>query len=175
FVADYVWDIPTPWKTGILKHVLGGWELSGVWAAQTGAPFNVTSDNNVAAFEVPLLAMSTAPARLTSGSKGEKLEHWFDTSGFAATPHDSLGRAPANALHGPGSFTVDFGLFKSVQLVEKLRLQFRAEFFNAFNRANFNLPDGFIGSGADGPNTEAGRITGTHDPRIIQFALKLIW
>jgi Carboxypeptidase regulatory-like domain/TonB dependent receptor-like, beta-barrel len=175
FVADYVWDIPTPWKTGILKHVLGGWELSGVWAAQTGAPFNVTSDNNVAAFEVPLLAMSTAPARLTSGSKGEKLEHWFDTSAFAATPDDSFGSAPRNALHGPGSFTVDFGLFKSVQLVEKLRLQFRAEFFNAFNRANFNLPDGFIGSVADGPNTEAGRITGTQDPRIIQFALKLIW
>jgi hypothetical protein len=70
---------------------------------------------------------------------------------------------------------VDFGLFKSVQLVEKLKLQYRAEFFNAFNRANFNLPDGFIGSVGDGPNTEAGRITGTQDPRIIQFALKLIW
>ena len=79
---------------------------------------------------------------------------------------------------------MDFSLFKTTQLSEGVGLQFRAEFFNIFNRANFATPTSqnrfaFVGANPDGtgiPSGSAGRLTGTViTSRQIQFALKLLF
>jgi hypothetical protein len=85
----------------------------------------------------------------------------------------NLGR---NTLTGPGLATFDFSLNKNFRLTEEKRLQFRSEFFNLFNHANFALPDfdPFLSSGAR--DSQAGRITSTNTTaRQIQFALKFIF
>jgi hypothetical protein len=83
----------------------------------------------------------------------------------------SLGR---NVVIGPGFSTVDFSVIKNTKLNETLRLQFRAEFFDIFNHANFGQPGNVVGS------VSFGRITNTRFPtgdsgssRQVQFALKL--
>ena len=73
-------------------------------------------------------------------------------------------------LYGPDFFNWDMGIFKEFPLRgERLRLQFRAEFFNLLNRANFNDPNNTFSSGG------FGTITGAQDPRIGQLAMKLLF
>jgi hypothetical protein len=75
----------------------------------------------------------------------------------------SLGR---NVFHGPGDILFDFTLMKRTRIGENKVIEFRSEFFNVFNHANFGNPNGSIGS------ANFGRITTTRDPRLIQFGLK---
>ncbi len=95
--------------------------------------------------------------------------------GFVKPPclacNGSLGR---NTLVGPGLFQTDLSIFKKIRVTERLSLQFRAEFFNAFNRANFQPPLAFLG-GTRVHSPIFGQAAGTFDPREIQLALKLIW
>ena len=78
-----------------------------------------------------------------------------------------FGNAGRSTIFGPGIFNLDFGLYKDFSLTERLKMQFRSEFFNAFNRANFNGLSTSLTSGS------YGQITGASDGREIQFALKL--
>jgi hypothetical protein len=75
----------------------------------------------------------------------------------------NLGR---NVFHGPGDINFDFTLMKRTRIGENKIIEFRSEFFNIFNHANFGNPNGNIGS------ANFGRVTTTDDPRLIQFALK---
>jgi hypothetical protein len=75
----------------------------------------------------------------------------------------SLGR---NVFHGPGDIIFDFTMMKRTRVGENKILEFRSEFFNIFNHANFGNPNGNIG------NVNFGRITTSRDPRLIQFAVK---
>jgi hypothetical protein len=72
-------------------------------------------------------------------------------------------------VQGPGVIGTDLSLRKVTAFTEKLKSEFRAEFFNAFNHANFSMPARDLG------NANFGRVTGTSDPRIIQFGLKLLF
>jgi carboxypeptidase family protein/TonB-dependent receptor-like protein len=95
---------------------------------------------------------------------------YFCAAGCGTNPVDtsagrfgSLGR---NVFHGPGDILFDFTMMKRTKIGEGKILEFRSEFFNVFNHANFGNPNGSIGS------VNFGRITTTRDPRLIQFALK---
>lgn len=97
-------------------------------------------------------------------------------AGFLKTPclacNGTLGR---NTMVGPGMFNTDFSVFKKIPIKERLWLQFRAEFFNAFNRANFQPPNTSVNGGNLDFIPHFGQAAGTFDPREIQLALKLIW
>ena len=82
-------------------------------------------------------------------------------------PLAPLGSSGKNILRGPRFFDTDLGLLKDFAIVERVKLQFRAEFFNAFNNVNFGQPQNYLGSGG------TGQITGANSPRVLQFALKL--
>ncbi len=97
-------------------------------------------------------------------------------AGFVRVPclacDGALGR---NTLVGPALFQTDFSIFKKIRVTERVWVQFRSEFFNTFNRANFRPPS-FLGNGANQVNSPFfGQANGTFDPREIQFALKLNW
>jgi hypothetical protein len=94
----------------------------------------------------------------------------------------TYGTFPRNFLRGPGYVNFDLAFAKTTAITERLKLEFRAEFFNIFNHANFldprviNNGDGTFAGGASGTNINSGafgQITGTYDPRIIQFGLRL--
>ena len=94
------------------------------------------------------------------------IDRWFDLGAFVAPPQFTFGNAGRGILVGPGSFNVDMGVSREFLLGEGRRIQFRWEMFNAFNRANFDVPNTAIG------NPQAGQISDTAAARIMQLALK---
>ena len=148
--------------------LVGGWQISSIVTAQSGAPFSVslsTPTANTGTF--------TRPNRICDGnlpSSKQTIDAFYDTSCFVAPPLYTFGNAGRNILIGPGLGTWDLGADKDFALTERFGLQFRSEFFNVLNRANFGLPNGSIGSAAQG--TIRTVIT---NARQIQFALRLHW
>jgi hypothetical protein len=81
----------------------------------------------------------------------------------------SFGTANRRFFHGPGFNNTDFGITKIVPITEAMSLQFRGEFFNIFNHAQFMNPSGDISS------STFGNITNARDPRIGQLSAKFVW
>jgi hypothetical protein len=95
----------------------------------------------------------------------------FDPASFAQPAGlGVIGNSPRTVCCGPGINQFDFALLKDTALGERTRLQFRSEFFNLFNHTQFVNPDGNISDGAT-----FGTVVRARDPRLIQFALKLIF
>jgi hypothetical protein len=105
---------------------------------------------------------------------------WANPAGFALPAPGTLGNLQRDLLRGPGITDLDFALMKETPIKERARLQFRAEFFNILNHANFALPNAsaFVQgvNGGGSPNPTFGDITATTtSSRQIQFALKLMF
>jgi hypothetical protein len=94
---------------------------------------------------------------------------YFLPTSFAPETYGGFGTADRRFFHGPGILNTDFGLAKNTQFTENLSLQFRAEFFNIFNHAQFNNPGGNFSS------STFGIVTSARDPRIGQLSMKLLW
>jgi hypothetical protein len=104
-------------------------------------------------------------------SSNPTIQQWFNTSAFQQPAPFTFGNAPRymSNVRSPGMEVFDIGLQKWFNYRELLRLQFRAEMFNAFNRANFYSPNNSFGDPA------FGRISATLPPRDVQFGMKLYW
>ncbi|HEY6293912.1 MAG TPA: TonB-dependent receptor [Terriglobia bacterium] len=92
---------------------------------------------------------------------------WFDTSAFVTPPPYTFGDAGRNIIRGPGFASFDLALVRRFAINERWKLTFEAQAFNLFNRANFNLPQGYL----DQPTF--GEILSAQAPRQIQFAVRL--
>jgi hypothetical protein len=113
-----------------------------------------------------------APARVRT------LANWFNRCAFADAATGELGNSARAPLYGPRFVNTDFSLIKDFPLSfrDGMNLQFRAEFFNIFNHPQFYLSGG--GSqmqDVDAPSTFGVVNETAHDPRVIQFALKLVF
>jgi outer membrane receptor protein involved in Fe transport len=151
-----------------LDAVLGGWRLSGIIFLADGRPFTpvIAGANAQAGF-------ATRPDRLRDGKlDAPTIERWFDPTAFAVVPASAFrfGNSGRNILTGPGIVSIDASVFKQFSLPwEAHRLEFRADFFNLPNHANFDLPARAI----DQPT--AGSIGSAGPGRQIQFALRYIF
>ena len=158
--------------------LVGGWTMNSIVTLQGGFPFtpqlsynpsnNGDTRNPVRPFVNPDFS---GPVIL--GTPNE----WFNPAAFLAPPNNSgfYGNLGRDTLIGPGLATWDFSLLKNIPIRERFRAQFRAEFFNILNRANFNTPNAVTFT-PTGVSPTAGLITSTATPpRQIQFGLKLLW
>lgn len=171
FVFGGTWDLPfgpgrTLVKEGWISHVVGLWQLSGIYQVQNGLPFTTTLS-----FDNANAGNNSWPNRVCSGSlSNPTVSRWFDTSCFVAPAQYQFGNEGRNVLTGPGRNNLDFGLHRSFTLPfrEGMALEFRAEAFNLFNHPQFAFPGSTIGTAT------AGVIGSTAVPnREIQFALRL--
>jgi hypothetical protein len=166
--------------------LLQGWWTSGILTLQSGYPFDVLVSSNRSRSKVdggskpdrPDLVPGRSPGNIVLGGP----DRYFDPSAFAIQSAGFLGDLGRSFLRGPRLANLDFSLVKDTRLKflgESGNLQFRAEVFNIFNRANFGLPAGAAYSGirdTEPPLASAGRITTTLTPsRQIQFALKMLF
>jgi hypothetical protein len=153
-----------------MKALLGGWQTTAIWNWQSGFPLNITSgeDRGLSGLGNDL-ADEIGPRRYTSGSQGTRILKWFDTSAFTSARLGTFGNAGRNILRGPGTFNIDFSAQKLFTIRERLRLQYRAEFFNFLNHTQLNNPDTVV------IDSNFGRIIAARSPRILQMALKLIF
>jgi len=164
--------------TGAADKLVSGWQMNLIVGLQGGFPFtpqlgfNRSRDGNTSAPDRP----DMAPGRTLRGIYRGSPDRWFDPTVFTLPPAGTYGNAGRNILSSPGLATFDLSLFKTTPLSERWKLQFRAEFFNLFNRANFSFPSLIVLTTTGAPASAAGLISATStDSRQIQFGLKLSW
>ena len=108
-------------------------------------------------------------ASVNSGSRGQRVQQWISPSPFSQPADFTLGNAPRllNGARADGVKNFDVSLIKFFKISEKMNVEFRAEFFNLFNRPQFAIPNTTFGSAT------FGQVTGTTGPaRYTQLALK---
>jgi hypothetical protein len=187
--VNFVYDIPIfrDSSNKLLKSTIGGWQVSGIVTMTTGEPLNITEGGitNCAQAALPtnctgsligtgnitsiIPNANNRPNVSGSVSYPKTVASWFNGSVFSPTAAGTFGNEPFNNLRGPGRQNWNLSLFKSFLFSESRgsRLEFRAEFFNAFNHTEFNnISTTFT-------NSNFGAITSAHDPREIQLGLKL--
>jgi len=149
----------------IVQYILGGWQVNGILTLQSGIPFNLstpgTPSNNRPNVIAPVIIYGNPDGYFSTGSFSRALV----SSNILVRP-GTLGR---NVLVGPGTRVLDGSLFKEFRIMERVRSQLRAEFFNVANTPVFANPSGDISS------SDFGRIRGTRlsSERQIQFALRI--
>jgi hypothetical protein len=178
FTANFSYDLPIN-PQGAAGLFLGGWKINGIVTAATGSPasFSMSQDRAQSGqFEI-----SQRPELVAGFSNnpilhdGREPEEYFDINAFELAPEGFFGNVGRNTLIGPGLFTVDFGVSKDISLHEEATLQFKAEFFNITNRANFRIPLMNV-FGSSGLDPSASRIEETvTTSRQIQLALKILF
>ncbi len=174
FVASYFWELPVPKYAGFKKTLLNGWAFSGITTFQTGFPIRILSEDDQELmlsfdFELPGRPDQIGPL-VTMDPRSNPDRLFFDPSAFTTAALGTLGTAPRTVCCGPSINNWDFGVHKNTPINERWRLEFRAEFFNLWNRTQFFNPDGNITNG-----DEFGTVKRAKEPRQIQLALKLFF
>jgi outer membrane receptor protein involved in Fe transport len=162
FTANATWELPFGKESkGVVRGLVAGWQLSGIFTAHSGVPFT------------PVLGFDRARALPRSGGAGQWPDlvpgcssnpvlgdpnHYFDVNCFAIPAAGTLGNLGRNTVIGPGYATLDAALFKNISLGGTRRLQLRIEGFNVTNHANFGLPSATVFN-SSGAVATAGQIT----------------
>ena len=165
-VFSYVYDIPFLAGNGLLKQVFGNWQFSGITTFETGTPLNISLPGDNA-------GIGSAPYRpdvLRDPNIYGPRQMWFDPTAFAQPARGKFGNAARNVARAAGVNNTDASLFKNFPKVFKREgsgLQFRAEFYNIFNHAQWS---GFrTNYGA----ADFGAAIAARDARDIQLGLRL--
>lgn len=181
FTANFVYDLNifaralNTWP----KQLTHGWQLSGIYTLGSGVP--ITPFWNGAAPSGSGESSNDRPNLVGNPNDGlKRWDSWFNTAAFVAPPKGAFGNAGRNTVIGPRTNLADFSVVKSTQINERMNLQFRSEFFNLFNHPNFALPNVTFNSGAFGsiastPDVANGNPLGDGGPRLVQFAVKLVF
>jgi len=183
FFVNFVYDIPLlkDSSSKFLKTTVGGWQLSGIVTAQTGAPLNIdVNGENVASLFAGDVA--NRPNLIAPISYPKTVNEWFNPASFGAPAPGQWGNLGYGTVRGPGRDNWNLALFKQFVISEERgsRVEFRAESFNTWNHTQFG------GAGQGGPGSgqgistafgasNFGAVTSAFDPRVFQLGLKLIY
>jgi len=179
FVFSGIWELPIGRGKSLAKDIprvadlfIGGWQLSGIYSAFSGAPFSINYECG------NLVGNSTDTTRCrpnvagdpSTVSGGQSIEQWFNTRAFALPPANTFGNSGRDILRSPGYKNLDLGISKYFPFSndQVRRIQVRAEMFNTFNNVNLGFPNTRI----DQP-TQFGKIRTAAPARIVQFGLRL--
>jgi len=194
FALSYIYSLPFFKQSGFMHNVLGGWQISGITVAQTGQPFSVTNGtqfgDNAGVGNGGLVQGNSRPDRVagvsTSPTSAEKAADaaagifgplLFNPAAFAVPTGLTFGDVGRNTLYLPGRLNFDFGVSKRFVFTERTGLDFKWETFNLFNHTQFGTCA--QGGGCSNPvsaslgASDFGHLTSAHDPRRMQFGLRL--
>jgi hypothetical protein len=195
FNLGVVYDLPVFTGSGLMHKILGGWQLSGLFTAQTGTPFSVTDGNYGpgvgnglgSGSYLNLVGNPYSQASVPSSVSGVYGPLLYNPAAFAEPEGLTFGTAQRNVLNNPTRWNLDSGLFKHFALSESKQFEFRAEGFNVLNHTQW-LPLGGLNStgnssascfdfsaSSDCWNNNFLRPGGAHNPRILQFGLKFLF
>jgi hypothetical protein len=169
--------IESPWGkhlSGVEGALVKGWSLSGIMHYQTGAPLTATSSVAIGNNGSNLGRRASIVPGQSIGFSGTcsstKAVCWVNPNAFALTTQLGAGGAPIGNIIGPNFYQWDLSARKIFNLPfrEGMRLQFQADAFNAFNRANWNTP-----TVNNAGSSNFGQITGSLPARVLQFGGKV--
>jgi hypothetical protein len=166
FTLSAVYQLPfLKTRHGLLGTAFGGWEITSILMLVSGSAYTPAISTDPAN-----TGQSKRPNRVADGGlPNPSLNQWFNIQAFQVPAALTYGNSGINILRGPAGQNWDAGFFKNFRLMERLRLQFRAEFFNTTNTPRFGNPTANIQS------PSAGKILSAGAPRQVQFALKLMF
>ncbi|HMH05327.1 MAG TPA: carboxypeptidase regulatory-like domain-containing protein [Terriglobales bacterium] len=175
FVVSYDYQLPFD-RLGGPSRLVKGWRLSGITRFSAGLPVTLTEtdDNSLlgtssaGAISLPVDTPNFTPGSLSIRDPRSR-QPYFNTSLFSVETLGTLGTARRRFFSGPGLNNWDIALLKDTLIKEGVNLEFRTELFNAFNHAQFLLPDGNVNSAT------FGRVQTANPPRIMQLSLKLLF
>jgi hypothetical protein len=147
---------------------LGNWQIAPLIRVQGGLPVNIITGTDNSLTGVNLDRPNLVQPNLYSANLGPGIQ-WLNPAALTPNPLGTYGNLGRDAARAPGQFNFDAALSRTFTLTEHFRLDARAEAFNVINHTNFNAPNSTFNS------ANYGRITGAGDPRIFQFAMKLLF
>ncbi len=178
FVLSYEWNLP--WfrhASRWYEYALWNWQVNGITTFMSGTPFTVYDSQDVdlqgGAPEISGFS-SNRPNLIGNPNSGPRTpQEWFNVSAFQRldpmAQAGQFGNEGRNVVQGPAYQEWDFSAIKNIPIRESKSLQFRAEFFNVFNHANFRLPNNDISS------PDFGKISEALPGRLVQLALKFLF
>ena len=155
--GDFAWQIPVRPSSRFMNAVLGGWSVAARVNGHTGTPFSITnfgSGASLAGVGGTILADVIDPnINRTCGKSGVNTPCFTSSEFNSASIQSDFGNMRRNSFRGPGSFNVDWSLYKTMHIGEGMQFTVGASAFNLFNHANFADPN------ADASSSGLGLIT----------------
>jgi hypothetical protein len=179
FVVSYIYELPfgrgrhfgssTP---AAVNWMLGGWQFNGITTFQSGTPLSISATNVSGLGNPAGRANNNGKSAHLDGDIHDRLNRYFDTSVFSQPAAFTFGNVGTriNDLRAPSTRNHDLSLFKEFKPVERVRVQFRAEWLNAMNRVQFSGPNTSVTSTSFGVIT-----TQANSPRQTQAGLKILF
>lgn len=173
--VSWIWDLPKFTSAAApLRFIAGGWQVNGVLSTRSGQPLNILTGQDNAFSGTPNQRPNLVGDPFLPGDRprSQLVAAWFDRTAFANPAAGTYGNLGRNVLNAPKNFGINAGIFKSfpIPVREKMRFEFRTEFFSITNTPNFSNPNNNLSAGAN-----MGRITGAGGARVVQFAAKLVF
>src|SRR5262249_28133593 len=175
FVFSYNWSIPFDKAAALPKRLTQGWSLIGITRFASGFPVNISQSGDRSLLgasgvnEPNFVGGLVIQDPRKAAADGSGPNGYFNRSAFISDVLGFQGDSNRRFFHGPGINNFDLALHKTTKIRESIAVEFRAEFFNAFNHAQFNNPTGNFAS------PQFGLVTSAKAPRIGQLALKFLW
>jgi hypothetical protein len=163
--------------------LMKGWQLNSLFTAYGGQPLNILAGTNISTSgdgrdRVNIVGDPFSGVVPLTGTRSVR---YFNPAAFAAPAAGTFGNIARNAIYGPGFGAVDFSVFKTTSITERISTQFRVEIFNLTNRTNWANPGtslsataafGIMTNTRNGGNAPG---IGVGEPRNVQLALKVIF
>jgi hypothetical protein len=158
FALSMVYGIPALKQSGFVHAISKDWRLSAIYQAQSGFPFTIsvfgdTANAGTLLGENPIRANYTGQPIFDANSR--TADRWFNPAAFATPAAFTFGNVGRNTVYGPGRQTLDLALQREFSMTETVKLQVRAEAFNALNHTNLGTPNRFVNTPQFGTITEA--------------------
>jgi Carboxypeptidase regulatory-like domain/TonB dependent receptor-like, beta-barrel len=174
FVASVVWQVPAGAgrrhdPRGFVGTILRDWDVAAILTLQSGVPLAVTQATNFNAFAGFGTQRPNRVSDPTLRSSERTTDRWFDTAAFETAPQFTLGSSSRNPVRGPGYRNLDVAIARRIRLPRRLSVEIRAEAFNLTNTPPLGAPNTVLGTPG------FGSITSAADPRVLQFATKLMF
>jgi len=158
FAFSAVYSLPSFGKDGFAHTLTRDWRLSAIYQAQSGFPLTIsvfgdTANAGTLLGENPIRANYTGQPVFDANSR--TADRWFNTAAFSTPAAFTFGNVGRNTVYGPGRQTLDLALQREFAMTESVKLQIRAEAFNALNHTNLGTPNRFVNTPQFGTITEA--------------------
>jgi hypothetical protein len=171
--ASWLWDLPfgkaKSLSTGnkVADYIIGNWQVNGILTLQSGTPYNITVSGDSANVGGVSHMHANVVGDWHRPEGADPRMQWFNPLAFVVPPIYTFGNMGRHVLRNDWNRNWDLSLFRDFPFSESKRLQFRAEFYNAFNQTVLSTPTATVG------NVFFGRITSQRNsPRQIQLSLK---
>ena len=179
-VASFAVDLPFGQGQRLLAGLRGpasklvsGWAMEGIATFQSGQPIHLTATpNSTGSLGGGVRPNSTGVSAKLDGSAQSRLNGWFNTSVFKQPAPFTFGNVSRTLpdVRSAGVNNWDLAFVKTTAITERIGLQFRAEFFNLFNRVEFGFPGQVLGNASFGVVSSQ-----VNQPRLLQLSLRLQW